>query len=201
MACCQTIFKEAQNIMDVTLKVNQQVKPVIDVEAGIVNFHVKGFNEPLTLHLDKLHPSIIRRAALAGMAQVRIVDAAAISAQDDDGNIIPIDDRAIIKYGNMKGLIDHYETGTDQWTVTGSGGGARSITIEAIARVQNVDYDTAVKMVDAHAEKKYDGNRKKALAKLRGAADVIRAMQEIRAERIPTAKVDANAELAELIAE
>lgn len=189
--------------METKLKDNQQVKPVIDMDAGQVQFHVRGFDEPLVLEMEKLHPDIIKRAAMVGMAQVRIVDAAAVGVADDDGNIIPAEERIRMKYDNMKALIDHYQTGTDQWGRTGAGGGsgARSITVEAIARVQGCTYEQALEMVDRRAEKAYGGDRKKVLAKLRNAPDVQKAILAIRAERTPAPKLDANRELEALMAE
>ena len=64
--------------------------------------------------------------------------------------------------------------------------------------MQRIEYDEAVEMVERHAERKYGGDTKKALAKLRGAADVQKAMQAIRDERTPKANIDADKELEEL---
>jgi hypothetical protein len=188
--------------MTMKMKENQQVAPSIDVEAGTVTFHFRGSETPEVLYMDKLHPSILRRAALTGMAQVRLVDAAAIGRTDDDGNLIPEDVRIQMKQHAIGALIAHYHTGTNQWGRTGgSGGGARSITVEAIARVQGCSYEDALEMVDQRAEKS-GKDRKAILAKLRGATAVIKAIGEIRAERAPkVGKVDADAELEALIGE
>jgi hypothetical protein len=191
---------EAQ--METKLKENQQVKPVVDMDTGLVQFHVRGYAEPLVLDMSKLHPDIVKRAAMVGMAQVRIVDAAAIGAADDDGNIIPAEDRIRMKHDAMRALIAHYETGTADWSRAGSGGGggAKSITVEAIARVQGISYENALEMVDKRAEKT-GSTRKAILGKLRNAEAVQKAILAIRAERTPAPKVDADAELAALTAE
>lgn len=180
------------------MKSNQQVKPVINVESGTVTFEVRGF-APLTLDMERLHPEIVKRAALVGMAQVRIVDAAAIGMEDDDGNIMPEADRIALKRDRMAALIEHYHSGTSEWSRKGTGeGGGRSITVEAIARVKGVDYDTAKSMVARHAEAVCGGDTKKALANLRQAAKVLEAIAAIRAERTPKPKADADALLEEI---
>lgn len=179
------------------MKDNQHVRPVIDVTAGTVTFEVKG-RDALVLHADKLHPDILKRAALVGMAQVRIVDAAAVGMADDEGNIIPEADRLGMKYKRMADLIAHYESGTQEWSRVGNGGGGRSITIEAIARVRGVEYDVAKDEVAIFAAEKYDGDTKAALAFLRTGARVSAAIEAIRKERMPAPKVDADAALDEL---
>ena len=179
------------------MKENQHVKPIIDVEAGTVTFKVRGMDD-LVLHADKLHPDIIKRAALVGMAQVRIVDAAAVGVADEEGNIIPERQRIATKHANMAALINHYHTGTAEWSRVGSGGGGKSITLEAISRVQNIPYEKAEADVEAYAAKKYEGDTKAALAFLRKGARVAAMIEAIRKERMPQPKVDADEALAEL---
>lgn len=178
------------------MKTNQHVKPIINVDAGTVVFNVKGHGD-ITLDIAKLHPDIVRRAALAGMAQVRIVDAAAIGMEDDDGNIIPEADRIAMKHAAMLELVEHYHTGTSEWSRKSSGGGvgARSITIEALAKTMSCDYDTAKAQVVKRAEAAFGGDTKKALAKLRESATIQKAILALRAERMPAAKVNADTEL------
>lgn len=180
------------------MKDNQTVRPVIDVAAGTVTFQVRGMTD-LVLHMAKVHEANRQRAALVGMAQVRIVDAAAIGMTDDDGNIIPAEARTRMKHERMAALIAHYESGTDQWSRVREGGfGGLSITIEAIARVKGVEYDAAKAMVAEFAAKKYNGDTKKALAFLREGKQVSEAIMAIRAERAPAPKADADAALGEL---
>lgn len=183
------------------MKQNQHVKPVINVDAGTVTFEVKG-HETVTLELSRLHPDIIRRAALAGMAQVRIVDAAAIGMEDDDGNIIPEAERVAMKHEAITALIEHYHTGTSEWSRRTSGGGvgARSITIEALAATMSCTYDEAKAHVTKRAEAAFGGDTKKALAKLREAPTIQKAILALRAARMPAPKVDADDELKALMA-
>ena len=180
------------------LKENQSIKPVIDVDAGTVTFIIRD-REPLTLTIGKLHPDVVKRAALVGMAQVRIVDAAAISATDDDGNLLDAETRLDTKRERMEALVEHYETGTPDWSRKGTGeGGGRSITLEAIARVKSVDYETAKAMVARMAEKAHGGDTKKALAFLRTGRKIAEAVNAIRAERAPAPKIDADNALKDL---
>lgn len=179
------------------MKQNQQVQPIINMEEGTVTFRVLG-KADLVLHADKLHPDILKRAALVGMAQVRIVDAAAVGVADKDGNIIPAAERVEMKYANMAALIEHYESGTSEWSRVGQGGGGKSITIEAIAAVQGKDYDTVEAEVATFADAKYGGDTKKALAFLRTGSRVAAKIEEMRKARLPAPKVDADNALAEL---
>lgn len=184
--------------MEAHMKENQHVKPVIDVEAGQVHFEVKGM-ATLTLNMTALHADVVKRAAMVGMAQVRIVDAAAIPAADDDGNIIPEAVRLAMKHEKMAALIAHYESGTAEWSrVSAGGGGGKSITIEAISAIQGKPYDDVKADVAAFAEKKYGGDTKKALAFLRTGSRVAEKIEEIRKSRLPAPKVDADEALAEL---
>ena len=180
------------------MKENQHVQPVIDVEHQCISFNIADGKPALVLHMAKVHQAIIERAAYVGLAQVRVVDAAAIGAADDDGNILSPAERIAEKRRRMAELIEYLETGTDQWSRTGAGGGARSITVEAAARVRGVEYDVALGWIDEYASRKFAGNRKKALAKLREASDILRAIRVLRDARMPAARVDADAALAEL---
>jgi len=104
------------------MKDNQHVQPVIDLTAGTVTFKVKGHPD-IVLDMAQLHPDITRQAAMVGMAQVRIVDAAAVGRTDKDGLIIPEAERIAQKYANMAGLVEHYMTGTSEWSRRATGGG------------------------------------------------------------------------------
>lgn len=180
------------------MKENQHVQPVIDLTAGTVTFKVKGHDD-IVLHSDKLHADIIKRAALVGMAQVRIVDAAAIPMTRKDGSIIPAEERIAMKHANMAELVAHYETGTAEWSrVSEGGGGGKSLTVEAIARVKEWTYEQAQEYVEKFAKDKYSGDTKKCLAFLRTGKRVMDAMEAIKAERMKAPVVDADNALDEL---
>lgn len=157
----------------------------------------------ITLNLQKVHPVNLGRALVYGFNQ-RLPDGAAIGLTDKEGDIIPAEERTRMKWEKMVALRDHYESGTAEWSRRGDGNGegARSITLEAIARVQECTYEEAAAMVQARAEK--TGKKTAAiLAKLRGADSVAKAILAIRMERDekrPMA-VDADEELNALKAE
>lgn len=117
------------------MKDNQHVQPVIDLAAHTVTFKVKGRTD-IVLDMAKLHPAIVEQAAMVGMAQVRIVDAAAVGRADDEGVIIPEAVRLDMKHANMAELVAHYMTGTDQWSRRKTGGGAESgLLFQSLARL------------------------------------------------------------------
>lgn len=180
------------------MKDNQQVRPVADLAGNRVLFHVRGYADPLILEMGKVAESIQKRAALVGMAQVRIVDAAAVERKDRDGNIRTEQEMLQIKYDRMSALIEHYHTGTEEWTVkaSGSAGPSKGITVEAISRMRGITYDEAATLVVNHAKGKHGGDMPKALAFLRKDPRLMKVINEIRAERAAAmpAEVDIMAE-------
>lgn len=180
------------------MKDNQHVKPVINLETREVSFEVKGL-PTLTLHMEKLHPSIVAQAAMVGMAQVRIVDAAAIGRTDKDGRIIPEAERIQAKWDAMQELIAHYETGTDEWSRRASGDGAArtSLAIEALAEIKGVTVEKAREQLEAYAQKNHMGDTKAALAYLAQGERMQKKILEIRTRRVQP-KVDADAALGEI---
>ena len=180
------------------LKENQHVQPVVDTENGTVTFRTRGMPD-LVLHWNKLHPKVQMRAGLAGMAQVRIVDAAAVGVADrKTGAIIPEGERIELKHERMARLVAHYESGTEDWSRVSEGGGGRSITVEAIARVKGMTYEVAEAECERIADLHHGGDTKKALAFLRGAGAVQKEMAVIRAERTKAPVLDADKALEEL---
>jgi len=117
------------------VKDNQTVKPIVNMEAGTVTFEVKG-HTPIILNMSKVHPDNVRRAGFVGMAQVRIVDAAAVGRADEAGNIIPEAQRTATKHARMLKLVEHYESGSPEWHVKGEGGFAPSGLIMALCAMQ-----------------------------------------------------------------
>ena len=169
---------------------------------GIWSFSVAGVGT-LALHRDQISPEVLERALVEGMSD-RIADKAAKSRDPKTG--IPAS--PVEKSAAMQSLIEHYQSGTPDWTLTGAGGGGRSLTVEAIARVKGIAYDVAEAFVAQYASAKrrmpdgkemsFGGDTKAALAFLRQGKRVMDAMAGIRAERMPAPKVDADKELAYL---
>ena len=173
-------------------KANSVITSTYDEERNIITFTVLGAGD-IPFDLNKVAASNMARAAVHGFNQ-RIPDAAAISLTDDDGNIVPKEERTALKFERMAALVAHYETGTAEWSRKGTAGGTkRSLTIEALARVKDETYESAVERVDEYADRKHGGDRKKALAVLAGTDDIKAMMRTIRDERTkPLAGVNAD---------
>jgi hypothetical protein len=177
------------------MKANQFVEPSIDLEAHTITFLVRN-KSPLTLHMDKVHEKNRERAAYVGFGQVRIVDAAAIGTVDKNGKVIPEIERQAIKYRRMQALIEHYESGTDQWGARVAGPVDKSTTIlQALCNTRREDMETVSKRVTAFAAKAHAGDLKAALKYLAGDPKV--AAEVVRIETLG-AKVDADTMLSEL---
>lgn len=144
---------------DVKFKDNQYIAPEFDIEAGTAIFHFNpkwGKLEPLHFTLEKTHPANQRRAALAGFAQVRIIDAAAIKRDRGDGTLLSNEEMLAAKHEAVAEMIAHLESGTDQWNVRRSAGPREegSLIIRAVAAVQGVAVEVMRERVTAMAEKR-----------------------------------------------
>jgi hypothetical protein len=166
------------------MKDNQQIKPVVSDDLNTVTFEIRG-GDNLVLDMTKLHPDIIRRAACVGMAQVRIIDAAAVSRDAGAGGIRTAGEMLELKRGRMKALIDHYMTGTDEWNrKRAAGGGATKdtsgITLQAMRRVWP---DKDCEGLAFKLETKRGITRKEAYAEFAKTKEVAAAIAAIKAER------------------
>ena len=181
------------------MKENQHVQPVIDVENRRVTFKIADGGPDEVLQWDMLHPDVQMHSGLAGMAQVRVVDKAAIKRADDDGNVRTPEEMIRLKREAIHDLIEHYHTGTADWNMrTRAGGsGAQSLTLLAIAQVESTTYDDAKERVEKWAEGK-KMEYKAALSFLSKGTRVRNAMEQIRAKRAGAPKVDADAALGEI---
>ena len=80
------------------------------ISDGVITFRVIGAGE-LTLRMSDLAPVILERARDFGMVQ-RIMDKAAIPRDTSTGkSATPAE-----KYAAMKGLVDHYSSGSAEWS-------------------------------------------------------------------------------------
>lgn len=83
------------------------------------------------LNVETLSARVREQAMIHGMIQ-RISDAAAISRNPETGQPATPEE----KFAAMKALADHYESGTDEWRRTGTGGGERtSILFRALVNL------------------------------------------------------------------
>jgi hypothetical protein len=162
------------------------------LESGAIRFDVLGAGS-VTFDPTKADPSNRTYAETHGWVQ-RISDAAAISRDPETGKpASPAD-----KLAAMQTLVDHYESGSEEWSRVGQGGGGKSLTIEAIARIKGMAYDVAEAECAKFAEAKFGGDSKKALAYLRTGERVAREMEAMRRERAPAPKIDADKALDEI---
>lgn len=167
----------------------------VQQDGDLIHWDVLGAGR-VTLDTRKISAANMQYAAFHGLKQ-RGSDGAAISRDPETGKpATPADKQAAIQE-----IVTHLESGTDEWRMVGVGGGGKSITIEAVARVKGVTYDEAEKYVDDYATRNYEGDRKECLAFLREGKRVMEAMAAIRAERAPKPKVDADKALDDLKAE
>lgn len=98
------------------------------VEGSTITFTVADAGE-LTLDMGKLAKEILIRATIHGLVQ-RVSDGAALSRDAKTGKpASPAD-----KLAAMTAIVEHYESGTNQWRMTGNGqGGSRgSLLLEAL---------------------------------------------------------------------
>ena len=165
------------------MKDNQQIKPVVSDDMTRVTFEVRG-GTPIVLDMTKLHPDIIKRAACVGMAQVRIIDAAAVSRDDGAGGVRSVAEMLELKRERMEALIAHYMTGTAEWTQKRAGGAGTKdtsgITLQAMRRVWP---DKDCEGLAFKLETKRGISRKEAYAEFAKTKEVAAAIAAIKAER------------------
>lgn len=177
------------------MKDNQMISPKISDDFNAVTFEIKG-QSPLILDMSKLHQDVVRRAACVGMAQVRIIDAAAVSRADSDGTIRTASEMLELKRSKMAELIDHYMTGTSEWNRKRVGGGVTKdmsgITLQAMKRVWP---DKDCEALAFRMEQKRGISRREAYAVFAQTREVAAAIAAIKSER---ATVNASDLLAEM---
>lgn len=119
-------------------------------EGSVLKFNVLGAGE-LSIDLSSLSTTIQDRAMAHGMKQ-RISDAAALSCNPETGKPATAQE----KYEAMKALVDHYNSGADEWNIARSSGGIgrTSNVLQAIANVYKLDVDGARAYVEKTAVKR-----------------------------------------------
>ena len=118
-----------------------------------ITFKVKDAGE-LTLNLHKMSPKLIAWASVHGMTQ-RISDAAAIPFNKEENRYATAGE----KYAAMQALVEHYHTGTEDWSRTRAVGGSRvdgetTLILRAVAEHQGVAVDDMRERVKAIATKR-----------------------------------------------
>lgn len=163
------------------MKANQIVGYAFE-PGGVIRFTVKGHAD-LTLDTAKVHQDNMDRAAMVGLAQVRIVDMAAIGRADSKGNIRHETDRTRMKWERMKQGIEHLESGSSAWRVGGREPVAddHEFTVRAIGQVKGLDYAAASGLVDLWATQ-HGCSRKAVLDAFAGDTQIAEAVRAMRAE-------------------
>lgn len=97
------------------MKSNQQVQPTIAEDFSAVSFEVRTKGTK-TLDMAKVSPEVKLRAACVGLAQVRVVDVAAVSRTDKAGRIRTEDEMLTLKWERICEMVDYLETGATAWS-------------------------------------------------------------------------------------
>lgn len=114
------------------------------LNGSLLTFMVKDSGN-VVLDMSKLHSDVLNRAAVHGMIQ-RISDAAALSRDADTGKpALPGE-----KLAAMRELVDHYMSGTAEWSRRRAGSGVRrlsdakllAVVLERLGRKLKVEIDS-----------------------------------------------------------
>jgi hypothetical protein len=164
------------------------------LEGDTIVFAVVGVGE-MTLGLGELSQAVKHRAMVHGLIQ-RVSDAAALSRNTETGQSATPSD----KFHAMKDIVDHYRTGTTEWTLRRASGGGETrengITLRALAAVQGADVATMRERVEKLAEKQGITTRA-ILAKIATQPAVAAKIAELRAQTVSVDVEDMLAELGE----
>lgn len=95
--------------MNAKQKSNSVITHEVDAN-GVIRFNVLGVGA-LFLNMDNVSQDVANRAAIHGMIQ-RISDAAAIPRNTETGQSATPEE----KYEAMRKLVEHYESGTTEWS-------------------------------------------------------------------------------------
>ena len=177
------------------MKDNQQINPVVADDGMSIEFELRGLPS-LKFDLRKVSEINRNRAAAVGFADVRIVNAAAISRNAPDGSIRSATEMLKLKRERMEALIQHYESGTVEWRVKRAAGGesrdTSGITLQAMKRVWP---DKDCEALAWRLEQKRGITRREAYAEFAKTKQVAEAIAAIKAER---ATIDSDDLLAEM---
>ena len=122
-------------------------------DGGHITFKVLGVGD-IMLSVSKLSPAVLTRARTHGLVQ-RISDAAAIPFNKEENRYATAQE----KYEAMRALVEHYETGTEEWARNRVAGGARvdgetALILRAVAEHQGVTPEDMRERVKAIATKR-----------------------------------------------
>lgn len=173
-------------------KSNSAIVSRVDQETGELVFEVIGAGTA-RFNVGKASVQCRSYAEQHGWIQ-RISDSAAMSRTDDEGNIIPKADIAKAKLSAMTRLIQHYESGTSDWSRVAEGGPRGGVLFRALCRMYPEKSAEQVATWLAARSKKEQ-------AALRLSPAVAKIIREMEAETVKDSSVDAEALLAQLTPE
>ncbi len=189
------------SIMQSKQKANTIVTTVHDATAGTITYTVMG-HQPMVLNLSAIAQANRDRAMIHGFGQ-RVPDAAAVPTNVEPGT--PAEKRARMcaeKDARMRRLVDHYNSGSADWSLKSAGGGTKQpdagLIIMAMIRAGlATDVDDANAKVARISEKR-SIDRAASLRVWGGSDKVLAAIAAIQAER---SKVDSDGLLDEIAEE
>ena|ERR1700740_706466 len=152
--------------------------------AGGANEHGQATDATLTLDLLKVAESVKARATIHGFIQ-RVSDKAAISRNTENGQPATPQE----KFEAMKGLVDHFMSGSEEWAPSRAGGSGRKpggldiIVLQAVAEVTGKDVAAVRGMVEAGAKAKAI-TQVQFLAALGSSGKVAPVVERMRAEAV-----------------
>lgn len=179
------------------MKDNQQINPIVAEDGMSIEFQLRGMPS-LKFDLRKVSEINRNRAAAVGFADVRIVNAAAISRNAPDGSVRSSTEMLRLKREKMEALIQHYESGTTEWRVKRATGDTTrdtsGITLRAMRRVWP---DKDCEAMVWRLEQKRGISRREAYAEFAKTRQVAEAIAAINVERATVDSDDLRAETEE----
>lgn len=172
--------------MNAKAKSNSVITSTFDVASRSLKFTVLGVGD-LVLDMAKVNAAIVDRAAVHGLTQ-RISDRAAKPRDQATGQAQSPQE----KYDAMAELVEHYNSGSAEWSLARTGGGGRdSMLVRALIELKPSlaadDIREYVKTLSAGAK-----------AALMAEPKISKIVKRIEAEAIKSAGIDAGDLLAQL---
>lgn len=187
----ESINLESENVMkrnESAKKSNAVVSYLVSFVDGkkVITFNVLGAGK-LAFHPDRASEQCRNDAEDNGWIQ-RIVDKAAIGRDPQTGKSATPEQ----KLAAMRAIVEHYESGTEQWSMVreGSGEVQAGLTLQAIAFIKKMTLDAAAAAVKKQAEE-YGLSVQKVLGTYRTQHSGVKAKyEELQKARMPEPAFD-----------
>lgn len=168
-----------------TFKSNSVINVDIDPVEGSILFEVRDAGK-LELRLENLAPTVVRYAALHGLKQ-RIADAAALGFNSEENRYATAEE----KFRAMAGLVEHYNSGSPDWSVRLAGQPKQSLLLRCLVEAYPAKSLEALQAYVAEL----DAKQKRALLASKALAPIA---ERLRAQAAP---VDAQETAERLLAQ